>query len=150
MDQHDRLDEGIANGISRCPTSSGRPRPAAARRSSVAARRGRSIPSGPVRRGRFGWKESTPPVFPLGPSDYAAHLGANSGGANAIYWLELLGKQGDAVLVRNLAARAKRNVPVGEHLVEPDLLYPLLRWGDVRRWSAAAAGASCWPKTRLA
>ena len=26
-----------------------------------------------------------------GPSDYAAHLGANSGGANAVYWLRLLG-----------------------------------------------------------
>jgi hypothetical protein len=72
----------------------------------------------------------------IGPSDYTAHLGANSGGANAVYWLQLVGKDADGVIVRNLAAKAKRGVPAVQQRIEPELLYPLLRWGDVRRWSA--------------
>ena len=74
-----------------------------------------------------------------GPSDYAAHLGANSGGANAVYWLRLVRPAPGGVLVQNLVAKAKRGVPPVEQVLEPDLLYPLLRWGDVRRWSARAS-----------
>ena len=147
-DQHDRLDEGIAHGIS---ASLRRLDARAARRPARTASRdgaGRSIRSGPALPGRFGSEGMDAADLSAGPSDYTAHLGANSGGANAIYWFELLGKQGDAVLVRNLAARAKRSVPVGEHLLEPDLLYPLLRWGDVQRWSARPRRTSCLPKTR--
>ena len=75
-----------------------------------------------------------------GPSDYTAHLGANSGGANAVYWLRLLGKSTGRrrrpCWCENLAAKAKRRAGRCEQVIEPDLLYPLLRWGDVRRWSA--------------
>ena len=72
----------------------------------------------------------------IGPSDYTAHLGANSGGANGVYWLELLGRADGGVLVRNIAAKGKRHADQVEQVIEPDLLYPLLRWGDVGRWSA--------------
>ena len=41
------------------------------------------------------------------------------------------------VLVRNVIARAKRDVDSVEQAVEPDLLYPLARWGDVGRYGAA-------------
>ncbi len=37
----------------------------------------------------------------IGPSDYEAHLGANTGGANGIYWLEVLGE------ARRRSARAQ-------------------------------------------
>ena len=72
----------------------------------------------------------------MGPSDYTAHLGANSGGANAVYWLLLAGRNARGISVRNLAGQGKRGVPAVEQTIEPDLVYPLLRWGDVRRWSA--------------
>jgi hypothetical protein len=72
----------------------------------------------------------------VGPSDYTAHLGANSGGANGVYWLALAGGNAQGISVRNLAAQGKRAVPAVEQTIEPDLVYPLLRWGDVRRWSA--------------
>ena len=60
----------------------------------------------------------------VGPSDYTAHLGANSGGANGVYWLEVLGSSDDGVMVRNLAAKGKRAVESVRTVIEPDLLYP--------------------------
>jgi hypothetical protein len=65
-----------------------------------------------------------------------AHLGANSGGANAVFWVEVLQRCGPAVRIRNLAAQGKRPVEAVETIIEPDLLYPLLRWGDVARYRA--------------
>ncbi len=65
---------------------------------------------------------------------YTAHLGANSGGANGVYWLEVLDRSDDGVLVRNLAAKGKHRIETVEAAIEPDLLYPLLRWGDVARY----------------
>ena len=76
-----------------------------------------------------------------GKSDYTAHLGANSGGANGVYWVELLGPiEGGGVRIRNLAARGKQAVRAIEQLIEPELLFPLLRWSDVRRFSATPGG----------
>jgi hypothetical protein len=72
----------------------------------------------------------------VGKSDYTAHLGANSGGANAVYWLEVLGPAEGGVRVRNLTAQGKRAVERVETVIEPDLLYPLVRWGDVDRYTA--------------
>jgi hypothetical protein len=73
----------------------------------------------------------------LGKSDYEAHEGVNTGGANAIYWMEVLRQLPDGkVLVRNLTEGAKRKVEEVIVSVEPDLLYPLLRGRDVRRWQA--------------
>ncbi|MHC4178910.1 MAG: N-6 DNA methylase [Planctomycetota bacterium] len=73
----------------------------------------------------------------VGKSDYVAHLGANSGGANGVYWLESLGEAQGGVLVRNLAEKNKRSLKVVEQVVEPDLLYPLVRWIDLTRYRAS-------------
>ena len=73
----------------------------------------------------------------IGPSDYQAHLGANSGGANAVFWVEVLGLCAKGVKIRNLTAQSKREVEAVEAVVEPELLYPLLRWGDVARYRAS-------------
>lgn len=71
-----------------------------------------------------------------GPSDYEAHLGANTGGANGVFWLELLGADAAGLRVRNVADRGKHALASTEQHVEPELVYPLLRWGDVDRWQA--------------
>ena len=72
----------------------------------------------------------------VGRAEYTAHLGANSGGANAVYWLEVQGRGAHGVRVRNLVGKAKRSAEPVEAEIEPDLLYPLVRWMDVDRWSA--------------
>jgi len=72
----------------------------------------------------------------VGRSDYTAHLGANSGGANGVYWVEALERSRGGILIRNLAGRGKRAVEEVCRVVEPELLYPLLRWGDVSRYRA--------------
>ncbi|MGA2059759.1 MAG: N-6 DNA methylase [Thermoguttaceae bacterium] len=76
----------------------------------------------------------------IGPSDYIAHLGANTGGANGVYWLELLGRADDGMRVRNIPQKGKTDVNLVEAVVEPDLLYPLLRWGDIARYAARTHG----------
>ena len=72
----------------------------------------------------------------IGPADYTAHLGANTGGANGVYWVELIQRTTSGVLIRNLATRGKRSVATVEEVIEPDLIYPLLRWSDVARYRA--------------
>lgn len=89
----------------------------------------------------------------IGPSDYAAHLGANTGGANGVFWCELVGPADGGVRIRNLAATGRRSVQQKEveAVVEPDFLYPLLRWGDVTRYCARPAAHVLLvqdPKTR--
>lgn len=74
-----------------------------------------------------------------GPSDYVAHLGANTGGANGIYWVRLLERQGERVLVENLPAKGKATLPVVQFAVEAGLLYPLLQWRDVARYQATSS-----------
>ena len=89
--------------------------------------------------------------MPINRSDpfYSAHLGANSGGANGVYWVEVLGQQDGGVLIRNIAAKSKSLLDTVQQVIEPDLLYPLLRWGDVRRYlGLRRAAISCWPRIR--
>jgi hypothetical protein len=73
-----------------------------------------------------------------GPSEYEAHAGAYTGGANAVYWMTLVQDRPDGLaVVRNIAEGARRKVPEVETAVEVELLYPLLRGRDVGRWQAA-------------
>jgi len=74
----------------------------------------------------------------LGKADYEAHAGAYTGGANGVYWLEIWEKTPDGlVMVTNITEGQKRDIPeVPLTALEPDLIYPLLRGRDVRRWKA--------------
>ncbi|MFN3742805.1 MAG: Eco57I restriction-modification methylase domain-containing protein, partial [Anaerolineales bacterium] len=73
----------------------------------------------------------------LGRSDYQAHAGAYTGGANAVYWVDIVLKRPDGlVMVRNITEGAKVEVDEVTEAIEPDLLYPLLRGRDVQRWRA--------------
>lgn len=73
----------------------------------------------------------------MGTSNYRAYEGVNTGGANGVYWLEIVGQRPDGlVVVSNLTEGAKREVENVQTVIEPDLLYPLLRGRDVQRWQA--------------
>ena len=123
-----------------------------------------------------GWEDPKEPL--IGPSDYRAHLGANSGGANGVYWVRLMDRPDEkaesgkrkaepsspatrhppsattsplsalrsplsavrsplsCVWIQNVAGRGKQTIPTVEHVVEAELLFPLLRWADVSRYRA--------------
>ncbi|MEO1289646.1 MAG: N-6 DNA methylase, partial [Chloroflexota bacterium] len=72
----------------------------------------------------------------IGQSDYIAHANVYTGGANAVYWLDVLQREGDKVYVQNVTQGAKRKVKQVEAWLEADLVYPLLRGRDVSRWQA--------------
>ena len=73
----------------------------------------------------------------IGASDYEAHAGLYSGGANAVYWLEVLSERPErSLIIRNITAGAKRVVERVTTEVESSLVFPLLRGRDVQRWTA--------------
>lgn len=73
----------------------------------------------------------------LGQSDYEAHAGCYTGGANGVYWMDIIDERPDRlVVISNITEGAKRKVESIQMAIEPDLLYPLLRGRDVKRWRA--------------
>ncbi len=73
----------------------------------------------------------------MGRSDYEAHLGVNTGGANAVYWFEILKEEAfGCVVARNLVGAAKRKVKSQVVRLEKARLFPLLRGKDVSLWRA--------------
>jgi SAM-dependent methyltransferase len=85
----------------------------------------------------------------LGSSDYGAHEGCNSGGANGVYWVSIVGERPDGlVVVANITEGAKRQVDSVQAPVERDLLYPLLRGRDVSRWCATPSAFIITPQSQ--
>lgn len=77
----------------------------------------------------------------LGKSGYEAHAGVYTGGANGVYWLEVISRRPDGLLVvRNMNEGARREVESVTAEIESDLVYPLLRGRDVQRWHSSASG----------
>lgn len=77
------------------------------------------------------------PNLPTTPSDYRAFLGANTGGANGVFWVEILGPSETSphrIRIRNLPECGKLPLRKIEAEVEKELVFPLLRWGDVDRF----------------
>lgn len=73
----------------------------------------------------------------LGPSEYLAHEGCNTGGANSVFWVELVGLRPDnLVIISNITESAKKKAVSTQAAVEKELIYPLLRGRDLDRWSA--------------
>jgi SAM-dependent methyltransferase len=73
----------------------------------------------------------------LGKSEYKAYEGVNTGGANGVYWVEVVDKRDDGlIIISNITEGTKKEVEQVQAAVEPDLLYPLLRGRDVKRWHA--------------
>jgi SAM-dependent methyltransferase len=71
-----------------------------------------------------------------GKSTYDAHAGVFTGGANGVYWLQVLGEENGLLRVRNMPDAAKIAVPQVEALIEPEFVFPFLRGRDVTRWQA--------------
>lgn len=69
---------------------------------------------------------------------YSAHEGVNSGGANGVYWLSVDGEADEEGLVpvTNLHDVGKKKIPKRYGRIESELLHPLVRGTDVKRWRA--------------
>ena len=72
----------------------------------------------------------------LGPAQYRAYEGCNTGGANAVYWVNIIGETASGILVSNVTESSKKNLDNVQAVLESDLLYPLLRSGELKRWIA--------------
>ena len=71
----------------------------------------------------------------IGKSVYRAREGANTGGANGVYWLELVAQRPDGFwIVSNLCELAKIKVEKVNVAIEPDFIFPLLRGENLQRW----------------
>ena len=85
----------------------------------------------------------------IGQSAYTAHEGVNTGGLNGCFWIRVLEKRPNGeLLIENLHDVGKIKVEHVQEVIEPDLVYPLLRGRDVQRWHAepSAWHHSCEPK----
>lgn len=71
----------------------------------------------------------------LGKNDYKARTGVFTGGANAVYWLNINRKDGDKIEISNNVERAKRKVEKVTKLIEPDYVFPMLKGSNVQKWN---------------
>jgi SAM-dependent methyltransferase len=83
----------------------------------------------------------------LGVSQYRASAGVCTW-LNSVYWLHIVERRPDGILVvTNLVGAGKKKIAKQHTAVEPDLVYPLLRARDVRRWKAAPSASILLPHT---
>ena len=72
----------------------------------------------------------------IGQSDYKAYAGCCTW-LNGVYWVRVLEKRKNGeLLIENLHDVGTLKVPHVQTVIEPDLVYPLLRGRDVQRWDA--------------
>ncbi|HPO09606.1 MAG TPA: SAM-dependent DNA methyltransferase, partial [bacterium] len=73
----------------------------------------------------------------IGKSAYRAYEGSNTCGLNGCFWVRILHvKPNGELLIENLNNIGKIKIEQVQAVVEPDLVYPLLRGRDVQRWHA--------------
>jgi SAM-dependent methyltransferase len=71
-----------------------------------------------------------------GPSDYTARVGICCW-LNGVFWLEVLDVRPDGFLmITNFTEGGKQKIEKMQTVIEPDLVYPLLRGRDIDRWLA--------------
>ena len=71
-----------------------------------------------------------------GKSKYRARIGAHSGGAAGVFWVDVLKETAQGKLIRNLHDAGRNKFPEVTKAVEPHFVRPILRGRDVTRWAA--------------
>ncbi|MBD5549766.1 MAG: N-6 DNA methylase [Lachnospiraceae bacterium] len=80
-------------------------------------------------------KELESMIRVLGKNDYKARTGIFTGGANAVYWLEINKKDNGKIEISNIVKKAKRKSEKITRLIEPDFVFPMLKGSNVRKWN---------------
>lgn len=71
----------------------------------------------------------------LGKPSYKARTGVFTGGANAIFWLRILGEtKQNTVEIENITDRAKNKMKVISTTLEKEFVYPLITGSDISLW----------------
>jgi len=85
-----------------------------------------------------------------GTNDYVPRMGVFTGGANAVYYLEVLDDQSskETGIYRNIIDRAKRPAPLTVAVLEKKLIYSVLRGRDIQMWNARPEVYLLCPHTR--
>lgn len=71
----------------------------------------------------------------LGTNTYKARTGVFTGGANAVYWLQITGTNKSLIEICNIVDRAKRKVKKIKSLIESNHIYPLLKGSNIKKWN---------------
>lgn len=71
----------------------------------------------------------------LGKSEYIGRTGVFTGGANGIFWLDIIKDDGETVTVRNLTDRAKNKMKNVEMELEKEFVFPFLTGNELELWS---------------
>lgn len=83
----------------------------------------------------------------LGSNPYKARTGVFTGGANAVYWMNIVERTGETVRIRNIVERAKRKVKAVTAEIEPDFVYPLVQGSDISQWNVSTKSYILCPHT---
>jgi type I restriction-modification system DNA methylase subunit len=67
------------------------------------------------------------------PSDYDAHAGVYTG-SDSIFWVSVLSKYSYGVLVSNVSETAKMKTKKIEKIIEENLIFPVLRGRNLKKW----------------
>lgn len=73
----------------------------------------------------------------LGVNNHRARTGVFTGGANAVYWLNIESEEGKLVKVTNIVERAKRKVESVCANIEKDYVFPMLKGSNVKKWNVS-------------
>jgi hypothetical protein len=71
-----------------------------------------------------------------GESRFRARIGAHSGGAAGVFWVEVVEEKPNGVVIQNLFDAGRNKFPRVTTMLEKELVRPLLRGRDVDRWVA--------------
>lgn len=73
----------------------------------------------------------------LGTNTYRARTGVFTGGANAVYWLNINSKNDGLVSVTNITERAKRKSEKLTANMEATYVYPMLKGSNIKKWNVS-------------
>jgi hypothetical protein len=96
----------------------------------------------PIRKGKanvnmpwmiIGEKAYSGVIKAMRASGYRAYEGTNTA-LNSVYWLNIPSKEPTGILIENLSNIGKRKVKENRTVIEPNLIYPLMRGRDIKKW----------------
>lgn len=83
----------------------------------------------------------------LGKSDYLARTGTFTGGANGIFWLNILEENNDLLVVQNITERAKNKMKTVKTDLESKFVFPFLTGNDLEFWQYSYSKYTLCPHT---